>query len=605
MSAVVALPATGVRADTHSWLDRPNRRRVLACLVVWLAVSLSGATALARSSALDLVVTGWVAGLAWFAAGLVVWIRRPGTRFGPLMVAVGFVWFSGDFHGAGSGWTALFGFLFQNAALSFYVWLVFAYPTGAIARGYERVIVIVVVLYAWLERLGEALAMRSGDGWYVCNGCETPLFFENPVAKAGGNGPLTLVQSIDGVVTPALAAIVFLLIVVRFAHANPASRRTLAPVWLSAALLAAHYAINNLLLPADLSDAGVRLNDWSYDLAFTLIPVAFMAGMLQVRLLRGPIGRLVDELDEPEGSDLQPIIARALGDPTAEIFYHVDGDAGLTDALGRPAFPVATDGRALTTLSHRGMPLGVLVHDAGLLGQPELVASVCSAAGLALANERLRAQLRAQLAEVEASRARIVQATDAARRQVERDLHDGAQQRLVALRLQLRMGAALAAAGSLEQEAFLRSATELDAAIAELRELANGIHPSVLSDEGLGPALEVLVQRSQLPVALDCQLEGRLSEQIEAAAYFLVSEALSNAAKHAHATRIVVRAVDSQGELVVSVEDNGVGGASLEGGTGLLGLRDRVDAAGGRMTVASVGSGGSAVHASFPVGRTP
>jgi signal transduction histidine kinase len=219
---------------------------------------------------------------------------------------------------------------------------------------------------------------------------------------------------------------------------------------------------------------------------------------------------------------------------------------------------------------------------------------------MALANERLHAQVRAQLGEVEASRTRIVQATDAERRRIERNLHDGAQQRLVALRLSLAMASNVAKTDPHLAASLRASAAELDAAIAELRELARGIHPAVLTDEGLVAAVQVLVERAGLPVDLQIDVPTRPPEDLEAAAYYVVAEALANVAKHAAATSARVLVVKQSDRLVVSVSDDGAGGADLHKGTGLMGLADRVAALAGTFHVSNADASGTTVRAEFP-----
>jgi len=227
------------------------------------------------------------------------------------------------------------------------------------------------------------------------------------------------------------------------------------------------------------------------------------------------------------------------------------------------------------------------------------VRSAGVAAGMAIANERLRAEVRAQLEEVRASRLRIVEAGDAARKRVERDLHDGAQQRLVGLSLGLRM---------LEDrlddsdvvDAIEALQGELRAALQELRELARGLHPQILTEEGLGPAIESLAERSTIPVRVEVDEGERPSSPVEATAYFVVAEALQNVAKYARASSATVAVSRANGSLLVDVTDDGVGGATLGGGSGLLGLEDRLAALGGSIAVESPVGHGTRLHAEIP-----
>jgi signal transduction histidine kinase len=209
--------------------------------------------------------------------------------------------------------------------------------------------------------------------------------------------------------------------------------------------------------------------------------------------------------------------------------------------------------------------------------------------------------------ELTTSRARIVATADQTRRRLERDLHDGAQQRLVSLALQARAAQATAPPDATDLQAQLDElATQATTALDELRELARGIHPAILAEGGLPPALKTLARRAGVPVELDVRLDGRLPEQIEIAAYYLVAEALTNAAKHAHASTVHVEAHtrgDGGDLLWVRVRDDGRGGADLTGGSGLLGLKDRAEALGGRLWIHSAPGGGTTVHAELPLSR--
>jgi len=250
-----------------------------------------------------------------------------------------------------------------------------------------------------------------------------------------------------------------------------------------------------------------------------------------------------------------------------------------------------------------GAPLAVLVHDRELLDQRPLLDAVVAAARMSLENARLQAALTAQLEEVRASRARIVQAGLKERRKVERDLHDGAQQRLLALSLTIAMISDQLAASPSPDPNLCRLAdvacTEVSAAIAELRELARGIHPAVLTNEGLTAAVETLAALAPLPVIT--KISGdRYPPPVESTAYFVVSEALANVARHAKASRVEVTTCRDGASLTVEICDNGIGGAPAHGGTGLTGLADRVAAFGGRLTITSPPGGGTTIRASLP-----
>jgi len=252
-------------------------------------------------------------------------------------------------------------------------------------------------------------------------------------------------------------------------------------------------------------------------------------------------------------------------------------------------------------LERNGVPEAAIIHDAILLEEPGLVASVASAMRLAVENDRLAAEVQAQLEEVRASRARIVEAGDVERRRVERDLHDGAQQRLVSLSLELQVARrALGDDGDpIVRRSLDRAAEEASAALAELRDLALGIHPLILTESGLGEAVESLADRTSVDVSVDVGSE-RYSAAVEGAAYFVVSEALANVTKYAKATKATVRIQGLDDHLSIEIDDDGIGGANPRAGSGLRGLADRLAALDGTMTIVSPVGGGTSISAQIP-----
>jgi signal transduction histidine kinase len=288
-------------------------------------------------------------------------------------------------------------------------------------------------------------------------------------------------------------------------------------------------------------------------------------------------------------------LARTLHDDSLQVAYWLPMRRVYVDEAGRPV-ELPGDGRAVTKLDD----IAAIVHDPEL--DPGLVEAAGAAARLALHNARLQADVSAQLAKVQESRRRIVAAGDEERRKIERDLHDGAQQRLVALALELRIAQRQVGNADPELEGVLgRAVAELQVAVEELRELARGVHPAVLTEEGLAGALESLAARTPLPVLIDAAPEERLPGEIEAAAYFVACEAIANAVKHARATQIRVSAQRRNGTLVIEVEDDGVGGARENGtGSGLRGLVDRVEAHGGTLRIESEPGEGTKVVGELP-----
>jgi signal transduction histidine kinase len=279
------------------------------------------------------------------------------------------------------------------------------------------------------------------------------------------------------------------------------------------------------------------------------------------------------------------------------------GSERYVDSHGQPVeLPPATSrSRAVTEIEREAVPVAAIVHDAALLDEPGLVRAAGAAAALALENERLEAELKARVAELQVSRAKVIEVGFQERRALERNLHDGAQQRLVALSLQLGLAKSKLRADPDVAERILDGArVELASALEELRELARGIHPAILTDRGLPAALEALAARAPVPVEVEDVPEDRMPTPVEAVAYFVVAESLTNMAKYAEAEHASVRVLRENGYAVVEIEDNGIGGADPSAGTGLRGLADRLAALDGRLEVDSPPGVGTTVRARIP-----
>jgi signal transduction histidine kinase len=400
-----------------------------------------------------------------------------------------------------------------------------------------------------------------------------------------------------------VAALIVVLAVVlgrRWLAATRAQRRALTPVYASGLLVLALYAVWAVLgvfaVAPDLQENLERARV----IALAFVPFAFLAGLLRSRVAgAAAVSDLVVRLGARRG-ELRDALADALGDPTLELAYWLPERGEWVDAAGG-SYALPGPERACTPVEQAGKPIAMLVHDPSVAEERELVRAVVGAAVLALENERLAAELRAKVHELRASRARIVESGDVARRRIERDLHDGAQQQLVTLAMTLRTARSRldrdpAGAGELLDAA----SDELDTALRELRELARGIHPAVLSDRGLGAALEALAQRIPLPVEIAAAPTGRLPAPVEAAAYFVVSEALTNVARYARATHATVSVTHASSRVRVEVADDGAGGADPAAGSGLRGLADRVAVLDGRLDVESPPGVGTTVRAVIP-----
>jgi signal transduction histidine kinase len=332
-----------------------------------------------------------------------------------------------------------------------------------------------------------------------------------------------------------------------------------------------------------------------------LAPIAFLLGLLDARLARSSIGDLILELRrDPAPPDLRDALASALRDPSLDLAYWLPDFQTYVDLRGRPVKLPDDPDRTATLIERDGRHVAALLHDRALGGERQLLEAAGAAAGMSLENARLQAELRARVDELSGSRARVIEAGQRERQRLERNLHDGAQQRLIALSLRLSMlERRMPTEPTLKRE-LDTARHEIALSLEELRHVARGIHPAVLSGHGLTVAVESLAARAPLPVRLVLDVPGRLPERVEVAAYYVVSEGLANVAKHARAARATVSLERQLGCLVVEVVDDGVGGADTERGTGLRGLADRVEALGGRLRVWTPLGGGTRVQAEIP-----
>jgi signal transduction histidine kinase len=389
----------------------------------------------------------------------------------------------------------------------------------------------------------------------------------------------------------------------RTLRASPRARWIFLGLLAVAVLVAVRVVMGNILYVLHRSREFEGALFWTAGLAQAGVAGVLLHGLLRRRLAYASVSSLLVELGRTEPVAVERAVRQALKDPGLRLGFWLHERNRYVDVRGAPIDPPAPEsGAGVTLLEHDGDALAVILHDPSLDEEPGLVEAAGAAAGLVLQNARLQAELRARLLELDQSRKRIVQAGDAERRRLERDIHDGAQQRLVALAVSLRVAEHRLPTERLpEVEQVLAGAvTELRQAVSELRELARGVYPAILTEEGLDAALESLVARSPVPVRLGSVPSERPPADIEATAYFVVSEALTNAAKHAQASRVRVEVRAAPPGLVVAIEDDGVGGADPARGSGLSGLVDRVGAHGGRLRVDSPPGEGTSIVAELP-----
>jgi signal transduction histidine kinase len=541
-----------------------------------------------------------IAGVSWsfVGAGLVAWSRRPTNRTGALMVAAGLAFSLNGLRLVGTPLGFALWFLVATLPAAVLAHLIAVFPDGRATTRLQRV--FVVANYATTVPLALVQLLLVEPARLGCDSCPDDLL---SIGEHRPYGEAAL--AVSGLIEVALAMLLLWIVVARWRRASGPRRRSLAPVMLVGVVLLVLYMIREALLVVVSRPAPF---DVGFDLAIlTLLllwPLGFLAGLARTRLDRSAVGDLAIELSEPlPPGRLEQSLARALHDPTLKLAYWLPDRHAFVDAAGHTVDLPAGGDRAVTILRNGGDPVAALLHDPALGDDPALVRAVAATARMTIDNERLHAEVRAQLAEVRASRARIVAFGDAERRRVERNLHDGAQQRLVNLSLALGIARSQLATGSNEQmgAALDEAAAELRVALAELRELARGIHPVILSEAGLGPALAALAERSPIPVTVRAAPPGRLPPQLEETAYYVACEALTNAAKHAHATAVTINARQHDGRLVVGVGDDGVGGADPDG-SGLRGLADRVAALDGRLHVHSPAGAGTRITAELPCG---
>jgi signal transduction histidine kinase len=503
----------------------------------------------------DLAV-GWT----FISCGLVASGRRPESRTGPLLAATGFTWFVWNFASVGVAavaWVAGHLVYLYRGPL---VQLVVAYPSGRPGSRLVRGAVAVGYAAAVITPIWDSEAATIVLAGLLLGVCARE--YVRSVGRAR-RARLVALQAAAGL-----------------------------------SLVLAGTAAARLLLPqGEVSGPSLLV----YEAALCVLAGGLLAGLLVAPWQRAAVADLVVELGEARSGTVRGQLSQALGDPSLAIGYWLPDRAGFVDAEGRVlALPDAGSGRSVTLVEREGQPVAVLVHDPAVLADPGLVEAVTSAAQLAAANARLRAEVQARVVELAASRRRILAARDEERRRLERRLHEGAEARLGELAVTLRRGQG-SAAGEQTRDQIAHAEDQLGRTLEELRRLAQGLHPRVLAEHGLADALAALAKDFPVPVDLDVA-SPQLPQRVAAAAYFVCAEALTNTAKHAAAARVTVAVTSSDGRLRVEIADDGVGGADPAHGSGLRGLADRVETLGGTLRVQSTPGRGTRLAAEIPLG---
>jgi signal transduction histidine kinase len=564
-------------------------------LALW-ALALAGCAAAAATFALALssdhvhepglqaALTVWII-VPFVFSGLIAWSRRPASGVGPLMVVAGFTTFLSALQWTDEDIPHTLGVALDLLPAVLFMHVYLAFPAGRLDRRDRALVAVGYAAALGAQIVGMAL---------------------------GGFGPHNLLEVVPQPAAASVLLQVQLLTISACCLAAVASlgvrrRQTGRPRRPWIALLVDSFALG-LVMVALLFVVGA-FNGPAFEtirratfLVLGLAPVAFLVGLLDARLARSGVADLIIRLRaDPATSELRDALARALRDPSLTLAYWLPEFETWADLDGRPvALGAPGDARTTTLIERDGAPVAALLHDPSLADEPELLASVEAAAGIALENARLQAELSARVDELRGSRMRLVEAGRKERQRLERNLHDGAQQRLVALSLELSLLSKRVDDDAEARTRIERVRGELAVSLEELRDIARGLHPAVVSGHGLTVALESLAAHAAVPVRLTVTLADRLPEPLEVAAYYLVSETLANIGKHAHATSATIDVARANGHVVVEITDDGVGGADTERGSGLRGLADRVEALDGRLRVWTPRGRGTRVRAEIP-----
>jgi signal transduction histidine kinase len=498
------------------------------------------------------LLAGWVL----VGAGVLASSRRPESRTGALLVASGIVWFAGNFAAVAIAPIATAASLltFLHRALLMHV--VLTLPGGRIP-----------------SRVNAAAIVAGYVAWLM------PFVATSPVAVAAIGMGFVGTAAFD------------------LRSGRPGTWRVRRIALVVALLLSATYliaAVIHVLVPSGRLNLAVLIMDQGAVVASGLLA---LYAVLLPRLDADRLTDLVTDVQDPRADGVRDALARALGDPSLVIGYWDAGSGGYLDGAGATLdLQVAGAGRMTTRVDLDGEPVALLVHESILLRDPSVAEPVFTITRLAAANARLRANLLQQVAQVRASRHRLLAAGDAERRTLERRLESDAMPRAEAVARALER---LDAAARESSPSLDRARDTMAMALADLGALARGLHPRLIDESGLEAALRSLVAGSSIPVDFSFSA-GDLPDEVRLAVYFVAAEALANAAKHSGASRITLRVRTDDAVVVIEIDDDGVGGADLRDGTGFRGVADRVDATGGRLTLRSEPGAGTLVRVLLP-----
>jgi signal transduction histidine kinase len=605
--------ATGLPVASRLSVLRDDRRRLLivvgagalACIAISTAAAMEaptrpGLVALARATIVAVPI----------AVGLHAWYSGSNERFGVLLAAAGGWAFLTTLAESSDGLLYSLGRTAGWAMEVLLVYLFLAFPTGRLRDRRDRLLV---------AAMGVAALVLFAPRLVLAERFEVPSPYTSCVRDCPGNALFVLDGEpavVDAVMQP-LGVVAILLVMLgviarlqqRMTAATPLAQRLYAPVASVAILRAGVLAVAICARWLAPSAPLLEIVAWALALALPLLALAFVVGLLRCRLFAGPaLEHLAACMRTmPDAVMLRRAFAEAFEDPSVDLRFPAPlGSTGWVDARGRPAsLPASDSGLCVSTAWGDGKPIAAIVHDEALCAHPQLLRAGLALAEVALTNQRLAVHAEAAVQEVQASRARIAAGAERERRRIERDLHDGAQQRLVALRIELELAEEVVRKEPERGVRLLRELEqELDQALEELRALAHGVYPPLLADRGLSAALRAVAARTPLPVRVESRAIGRYPPEIESAVYFCVLEALQNVLKHARGARSAWIDLDGSapGELRLSVRDDGAGAsqARLGAGTGIVNMRDRLVALGGELDVTSVPGRGTRVRGGVP-----
>ena len=565
-----------------------SRRLLIALAVAGLAAGVAIGAITASSDHIDdpvaQAVSRLLVGWSFIGTGLFAWWRRPANRTGRLMVTAGFAWFATSLSASDDDVLFTIGIALDALFPAIVGHLLIAFPSGRLQTRFERGVVAATYLLVTVGQIPSLLFEEPGTprNLLIVRG-DQPLSDALDAAQLAG-AAVVLVMS-------------WVIIIRRFRAGGRTQRHALTPVFVTGAAAFAVFLVDKIL---DAAGHKVDALEWASEALVATIPFGFLVGLLRTRLAHGAaLSALIEQVGQlPGEGPLRAALADALGDPSLALAYWLPESERFVDAHGHP---VTVSGPGWTEVELQGRRIAAIAHDPALADEPELVRTAGAAAALALENQRLTAELRARIEDLRASRARVVEAGDTARRRFERDLHDGAQSRLVALALKLKLARMRVQPGSEAAQLLDESSAELQASLDELRELARGLHPVVLTDRGLNAAVRILADRASVPVDVRALPPERLPAPVELAVYFVVAEALTNVAKYAQASSATIAISAGDARVTVEVADDGIGGADIAGGSGLRGLSDRVAALDGTLAVDSPPGQGTRLQAEIPL----